>query len=98
MNGNTLNFSQDYSTEHFNLFESSSVARIKNDCQLHGRELAIFENTANGHWREAVSHANQKASVEILALSLSTMHACVTLRNQKFLRSCAATTELKNME
>ena len=50
--------------------------------QLHCCELAIFENAADGHTCENVSHANQVSLSGNSSAIFETMHTCITLCNQ----------------
>ena len=50
--------------------------------QLHCCELAIFENAADGHTCEVVSHANQESLSGNSSAIFETMHTCTLLCNQ----------------
>ena len=50
--------------------------------QLRCCELAIFENAADGHTCEVVSHANRESLSGNSSAIFETMHTCITLCNQ----------------
>ena len=50
--------------------------------QLHCCELASFENAADGHTCEVVTHANQERLSGNSSAIFMTMHTCITLYNQ----------------
>ena len=50
--------------------------------QLHCCKLAIFENAAEGHTCEVVTHANQESLSGNSSAIFKTMHTCITLCNQ----------------